>query len=116
MEGLSPVPKQTSEMEYFTNSQYQELGSNFIKQTKMLTPDRCPEFFCSFTLELAEVVLSELFNTVHLLSFGLSSNTRLRTFKHYVQHIFESDYQGDFFTEDFCLEKRPFLCQESLQM
>lgn len=116
MEGLSPLPKQTSEMEYFTNSQNEELGSDFIKQTRMLTPDRRPEFFCSFTLELAEVLLSELFNTIHLLSFGLNSYTSLRAFKHYVQHIFEADYHGDFFTEDVCMEKRPFLSQESLQM
>jgi len=76
-------------MEYFTNSQYEDFSSGFIKQTNMLTAERilgashsCPQFTSAFTVELTEVVLPELCNTIYLLSFGLHSHTRLRATRH----------------------------------
>lgn len=80
----SPLVPKHIEMEYFTNSQYEDLSSGFIKQTNVLTPEkihwprpRCPQFVSTFTAVLKEVDLPELCNTIYLLSFGLHSYTRL---------------------------------------
>lgn len=89
VEGSPLVPKHASEMEYFTNSQSEDLSSGFIKQTNMLISERinrpsprCPQFMSAFTAELTEVVSPEPCNTTYLLSFVLLSYTRLRAMRH----------------------------------
>lgn len=116
MEGSPLLPKHTSEMEYFTNSQYEDLSSGFVKETNMLTSGKihrpspiCPPFMSAFTVELTEVVLPQLCTTIYLLSFALHSYTRLRAVRHQIQQIFEADYQGSFFRKDFHLVKGQLL-------
>lgn len=85
-------------LEYFTNSQCEDLSSGFIKQTDVLTPEkihwshpRCPQFVSAFTAVLKEVGLPELCNIIYLLSFGLHSYTRLMAidtrFKRSLKHV-----------------------------
>lgn len=69
MEGPSLVPRQT-EMEYFTNSQEELLSRGFRNQTRMLTPYICLQSVFAFMLELTEVILSELCNSIQF-SFDL---------------------------------------------
>lgn len=57
-------------MEYFTNSQEELLSRGFTNQTRMLTPYICLQSVSAFMLELTEVVLSELCNSIQF-SFDL---------------------------------------------
>lgn len=84
VEGPPLEPKHAWEMGCFTNSQYGDLSSGFLKQTDMLISRRIqgpsprrPQLVSAFTVALAEVALAEPCNTTFLLSSGLPSHTQL---------------------------------------
>lgn len=89
VEGSPLVPKHVSETEYFTNSQREDVGTGFIKQINMLTPERihgpsprCSQLVSAFRLGLTELILPEPCYTIHPFSFGLHSYPRMGAIRH----------------------------------